>query len=69
MEQIDLFEHYDQQPPQLREILDRYSEQFSETDWDFTVLAQLLEECEVIGFTFEYGLDAIPLDLRPIQTV
>ena len=26
----------------------------------------MLKECEAIGYTFDYGLDAVAYDLRPL---
>lgn len=59
---VDLFEHYDQQTPELREITERYSEM----DNDYENVENLLKEVEAVGYTFEYGLDAEPYGLRPI---
>jgi hypothetical protein len=33
---------------------------------DYDILEQLLAELEEIGYTFEYGLDGEPYDLRKI---
>lgn len=61
----DLFEHAEQQPPQLRPIVEKYS---AMDDGDpYAACAAFLEEVEAIGYTFDYGLDGIPVDLRPIN--
>lgn len=63
-EPIDLFEQYELQPPELREITTRYGE-----DWEdsYENCASMLRECEAIGYTFEYYLDAVPYDLRKMS--
>ena len=57
---IDLFEHYDLIPDNIKSILDKYSETYSYTD-----CASMLAEIESQGYTFDYGLDAQPYNLRP----
>ena len=60
----DLFEHYTEQPPELRKIYDKYTE-----NWDNTYdnCAKFLKEVEAIGYTFDYYLDAEPYNLRKIN--
>ena len=63
--QIDLFEYPDMQPPELRLITEKYS---AMDDGDFyEVIRAFLVEVEFVGFTFEYGLDGVPCDLRAIE--
>ena len=59
----DLFEHYDKQPSDLKAILAKYAE----SDETYTTCKSLLAEVEAIGFTFDYGLDAAPHNLRKIE--
>ncbi len=62
MEGVDLFEDYENQPEEVSAILSKYEME----DNDYDVLEQLLAELKEIGYTFEYGLDGEPYDLRKI---
>ena len=62
MEGVDLFEDYEDQPEEVSAILSKYELE----DNDYDVLEQLLSELKEIGYTFEYGLDGEPYDLRKI---
>jgi len=62
--EIDLFECPDSQPPELRQITEKYG---AMVDFDlYEVCRVFLVEVEAVGFTFEYGLDGVPYDLRVI---
>jgi hypothetical protein len=61
-EGVDLFEDYEDQPEEVSVILSKYELE----DNDYDILEQLLAELEEIGYTFEYGLDGEPYDLRKI---
>jgi hypothetical protein len=61
-EGVDLFEDYEDQPEEVSEILSKYELE----DNDYDILEQLLGELEEVGYTFEYGLDGEPYDLRKI---
>jgi len=63
---IDLFEDYQDIPPKVQKVLDKYQEDIE--DGDYKGLEKALKELEKIGYTFEYGLDGIAYDLRPIGT-
>lgn len=63
-EGIDLFETPELIPPQVAEILDKYSDAFEEGD--YRGLEMALKEIESVGYTFEYYLDGQPYDLRKI---
>ena len=56
---MDLFENYEQQPENLKEICDRYAKM----DNCYIICEQFLKEVEAIGYTFEYGLDSQPFNL------
>lgn len=58
--QKDLFEYYEDQPQELKEVLKPYEEH----NPTYKSLEKILKEVEAIGFTFEYGLDANPYNLR-----
>ncbi len=55
----DLFEHLDELPTEIIDILEKYSE------WDETyeVCENLKRELNNVGYTCEYYLDAIPYNL------
>jgi len=59
---VDLFEDYENIPANVQEILDEYD---LEEDSDYDTLLELQNRLETIGYTFEYGLDAVPFGLRP----
>lgn len=60
--EIDLFEDYIKQPKELAEIVQRYEEQ----ELNYETVKEFLGKVNAIGYTFDYGLDAEPYDLRPI---
>jgi hypothetical protein len=63
----DLFENYDKQPKELAEIVDFYMNKFNDGDYDYEDSKNFLNEVEAIGYTFDYGLDNEPYNLRPIR--
>jgi hypothetical protein len=65
-EGIDLFEDYENIPPKVQKILDKYEDDFINGDYQGTTKA--LKELEKIGYTFEFYLDGVAYDLRPIGT-
>jgi hypothetical protein len=65
-EYIDYFEDSNLAPPEVQKILNKHSK--SLIDGDYIGLEKAKNELEKIGYTFEYYLDGIPYDLRPIGT-
>jgi hypothetical protein len=61
-EPTDLFETPELIPDNVRAVLDSYLEPTYET------LGLMLDECEELGYTFDYYIDAMPYDLRKIET-
>ncbi len=60
--ETDLFEHPEKQPPELRRVTEKYG---AVEDGDtYLACRDFLEEVEVLGFTFEYGLEGNPVGLR-----
>jgi len=59
----DLFEFYEEQPEELKELLSHY-ESFEELDYE--ELRAMRAECEKIGYTFDFYLDAQPYNLRKL---
>ncbi|MDR6548488.1 putative nucleic-acid-binding Zn-ribbon protein [Chryseobacterium rhizosphaerae] len=60
---IDLFEHLDQLPPEVQKIIEDYGETES---LEYSELEFFLKRIEAVGYTFEYGLDAIPFNLTKL---
>lgn len=60
MEIIDLFQTPELLPDNIKAILDKYATD----DNDYTNCQNMLAEMEAEGYTFEFGLDAVPFNLR-----
>lgn len=60
----DLFENPNEQPKKLKEICDKYSEIQTYKELDYIDCQNFLQEVKAIGYTFDYGLDAEPINLR-----
>jgi hypothetical protein len=65
-EGIDLFEDYQNIPPNVQKVLDKYEDAFM--DGDYKGLEKAHKELGKIGYEFEYYLDGQAYDLRPIGT-
>jgi hypothetical protein len=65
VDKIDLFEDYENIPSNIQLIIDNYSEDFE--DGNYNGLSKALKEIEKIGYTFEYYLDGQAYGLRPIN--
>tara|TARA_R110000796_G_scaffold215321_1_gene331310 strand:+ start:257 stop:601 length:345 start_codon:yes stop_codon:yes gene_type:complete len=59
----DLFEFYEDQPKEVSSILEQFVDLEAMT---YEELSGLQKNLETIGYTFEYGLDAQPYNLRKI---
>jgi hypothetical protein len=57
----DLFEHYEELPLPIQTIINNQGE-----IEDYDDCRELLAKLSVFGYTFEYGLDAIPHSLRKV---
>ena len=62
--QIDLFEDYDKQTKELAAIADKYAQKYEDGEMDYKDTAKYLKEVEALGYTFDYGLDNQPTNLR-----
>jgi len=58
----DLFETPELLSIDAQVILDKYSDM----DFNYNNCSDLVDELEEVGYTCEYGLDAIPYDLRKL---
>jgi hypothetical protein len=59
---LDLFENYNDLPVTMLILLD----EFEEKDNSYSNCEKLLKKCLKIGYSFEYGLDAIPYNLQKL---
>ena len=63
----DLFWDLDLLPIEVKVIIEKYQLIDTDTGLDYSDLANMFKELEVLGYTFEYGLDAIPFNLQKIN--
>lgn len=61
-EEIDLFEHMDKLPVLVRNVLNKYENAESYTD-----LHKMGKELKQLGYSFDWGLDAIPYNLKQLN--
>ena len=62
-ENIDLFEHIEALPDEVRQLV----LSFSEGDNDYEACKALEKSLKPLGYTFDWGLDAEPFALRRIS--
>jgi hypothetical protein len=65
---MDLFKTPENIPTRVLKILNEYEEYENGDTLEYYQLAEMLTRCEAVGYTFEYGLDAIPFNLKPLKT-
>lgn len=58
---MDLFLKYETLPIELQEVILRYGDVSSYQECD-----DMLKECQSLGYTFDYYLDACPFNLRKL---
>ena len=61
----DLFEHPELLTLEMKELFFEWEDRGID-GLDYLQLEKMLEEFELFGYTFDYGLDAEPYDLRPL---
>jgi hypothetical protein len=64
---MDLFDHYQKQPPTLQKIVSLYADKEESEGLSYDDCAEFLKLVNRIGFTFEYGLDATPFNLTQLK--
>lgn len=64
-EETDLFSTPELLPETMQEVLDKYE---AIGYFTYSIIRDMLYEVNQLGYTFEYGLDAVPYDLRKIET-
>ena len=57
----DLFEHHEELPLPIQTVINNQGE-----IEDYDDCRELLAKLEVFGYTFEYGLDSVPYNLRKV---
>ena len=62
--EIDYFEEYDKLPKDARKIYDKYQDKIIDGDFDYEQSKNFKKEMESVGYTFSYGLDNEPYELR-----
>lgn len=65
---MDLFENYHLLPEELKAVLDKWQQKEANVGLDYNDCKAFKEECEAVGYTFDYQLDAQPFDLRPVSS-
>ena len=63
----DLFEYYEDQPKNLKTICDHWGDIEASEGLTYEGCELFLKEVEKIGYTFDYGLDSQPFELRPMS--
>jgi hypothetical protein len=61
----DLFENQEALPGIMQMVMKKYED----GDFTYEVCEELLDDCESFGYTFEYGLDAIPHSLTEMTLI
>ena len=61
----DLFENHEKQPIELATIVNFYMDKYNEGDYDYADSQDFQKQVEAIGYTFDFGLDNEPYNLRP----
>ena len=61
----DLFDNIDNLPQEVKDILN----EFLFVDNDYDTCQDLVDKLESVGYTCEYGLDAVPYGLMKINLV
>ena len=64
---IDLFDNYETLPKKVRDTIEFYMEKYVDGDYTYEDSKNFLEEMQKQGYTFEYGLDNEPYDLRKMS--
>ena len=59
----DLFNHIDKLPTMVREIVLAYGEKLDDSS-DYKTLEEFMDALHPHGYTFDYGLDGVPQNLR-----
>ena len=66
-EEVDLFEEWETLPQNIQDLIQRLEDRLEASGNRYLALANLLQEFEAEGYTFDYGLDAEPFMLKKIS--
>ncbi|MCT4135656.1 JAB domain-containing protein [Elizabethkingia anophelis] len=62
----EIVDGFEQIPQELEKVMEKWQEKI-DNGLDYEDCANFQKDCEDLGYTFNYGLDAVPFDLRPID--
>jgi hypothetical protein len=62
-EEIDLFEDFDNLPSDVQAVIMK----FEDSEQDYNTCQELVDALEEVGYTCEYGLTAVPYNLKKIE--
>ncbi|WP_454060754.1 JAB domain-containing protein [Elizabethkingia ursingii] len=62
----DVVDGFENVPRELEEVMEKWQQKI-ENGLDYNDCANLQKECEALGYTFDYGLDSEPFNLRSID--
>lgn len=62
----DLIDGFENTPEELKEVMEKWQQKIDD-GLDYNDCANFQKECEDLGYTFDYGLDSVPFDLRKID--
>ncbi|MCT3923193.1 JAB domain-containing protein [Elizabethkingia anophelis] len=62
----DLIDGFENTPEELKEVMEKWQQKIDD-GLDYNDCANFQKECEALGYTFDYGLDSVPFDLRKID--
>lgn len=63
----DLFYNYEKLPSKPKRIINYYMQKYEDGNYDYQDSKEFLEKMEKEGYTFDYGLDNEPYDLRKME--
>lgn len=66
-DEVDLFAEYENLPQNIQDLIQRLEDTLEAGGNRYLALANLLQEFEAEGYTFDYGLDAEPFGLKKIS--
>ncbi|MCT4329551.1 JAB domain-containing protein [Elizabethkingia meningoseptica] len=62
----DIIDGFENIPEELEVVMEKWQQKI-ENGLDYEDCANFQKDCEDIGYTFDYGLDSVPFDLRKID--
>ena len=62
----DYFEEYEKLPDNIKDLIDKHFGS-GDDEYDYKELQSIQKDFEANGWTFDFGLDTIPYELKPIK--